>query len=83
MTKEMACGLVARQEESVVDWNLSWIATFKPLDVKQKHSCDENKFVITANGDLKSAKVPYQEPFRIEHQITLIRKSNSSSRKRT
>ena len=40
-----------------------------------KHSCDDNKFVISGNTGLQNGTTPGQ-PVNIEHQIT-IRKLNS------
>ena len=43
-----------------------------------KHACDENKFVVTGSSYLPNATFPGQ-PVRIEHQIQLMTKFNSSS----
>ncbi len=40
-----------------------------------KHSCDDNKFVVTGAMDLQNNTLSGQ-PVRIEHQIKLVKKSN-------
>ena len=42
-----------------------------------KHSCDENKFVITGSTGLQNGTTSGQ-PVRIEHQIKLTTKSDSA-----
>ncbi|KAL9983760.1 hypothetical protein ACROYT_G005982 [Oculina patagonica] len=45
-----------------------------------KHSCDDNKFVVSGSAGLQNSTLSGQ-PVRIEHQITLIKKLESPSMK--